>query len=213
MEYRYNAEQDRLKRHAYNPSFFKAIYIGPHTEREALLWACTSNVRQQQTIAEKFAKEDETVEDISMVPKRMFETWLLGGKNSITIYDQVIPADYAVKFFISEDQPGAEANARKGKYGDLEEYRQALINQDESVLRKLYASFMASRPEADVVRVMEAVSQENHPGYEQYKKEIAMKDAQDDAKHVASMQKPNVEPASEPGCGCSMDNYEDYDER
>ena len=163
MEYRYNAERDRLSRFAFNPAFFKALYVGQHTEREAMLWSCTSNNRHQQTVAESFARADEVVEDIQLISKTTFEKWLLGGKNSIEINNTIIPADYVVRFCIAEDQPSGDRTTHKGRYGNLEEYRTALLNKEENILNKLFASYMASRPEADIVRNAPGPPKD-HPG-------------------------------------------------
>lgn len=211
MEYRYNQERDRLLSRAYNPSFFKAVYVGQHAEREVMLWACTSNTRHQQTVAESFAKTDETVEDIKLISKATFEKWLLGGKDSVEVNGTAIPADYVVRFFIAEDHPNGERLTHKGRYGNLEGYRTALLNKEEIVLKKLFTSYMASRPEADVVRIAPEPPKD-HPGLATYKEESAQKDAEEKARRSASMKRPNVEPLKEPGCGCGMNDYDEFDE-
>ena len=59
----------------------------------------------------------------------------------------------------------------------------------------------------------------DHPGLASYKEEMAKKDAEEQAKRVASMERPNVSPQKEPDCdsmNCanSFDDFQnEHDER
>lgn len=152
MEYRYNAERDRLDRFSYNPAFLKATYISKDTERNAYLWTCTSNQKNVTCTAESFANEEEEMTDVNLISKEEYMNWLFQGKDTLEIDGEKIPTAYILRVLIAMDQPGARPEQRKGRYGDLCEYKEQLEKGDPQILHQIVARYRASRPEADIVR-------------------------------------------------------------
>ena len=161
MEYRYNEERNRIMSHANNPAFYKVLYESIEGEqRQFYFYSHTVHSKRAEAIAKSYAKnESEMILNIHQVPQVEYELWLGARKKNedgkltegIMVYDTLIPADYIVRFLITEAAP--TATYRPGKVGDLSEYQKLLKEKNPMLLEKLSYSYELSLPHNDIVRI------------------------------------------------------------
>ena len=155
MEYRYNAEVNRIKSIAWNPCFMKATYEDTMTgaDRIMYLYSCCDNNKRLQSVAASFAKETENVVSLQRISRREYEAWLglvTPERNGIEIYGTQIPADYVLDYLICENAPkSSNPNIRTG---DLRSEKVLIENKDIRLMEDIAYSYEQSQPAYDKVR-------------------------------------------------------------
>lgn len=165
MEYRYNAERDRIACKVWDPHFVLATFEDAQSgeQRALMLHMCTDYSKHVESIAEKYAEENEMLVSVKEIPRAKYESWLLNGTSSLDIDGTSVPASYVADFLMAEDQP--TASNLKDRYGNLSKVRESLVAKDGNLLQQIAQSWEKAQAVNDVVRVEPDVARDKMDAY------------------------------------------------
>jgi hypothetical protein len=151
MEYRYNAERDRLATVNGSTYYLHAEYENTktHEKYDTYLHDISGHAKSHEVTAQKNKPHNMNSFYVSRVQKREYADWLLGGKDHITVGDTVIPANFVVDY-VTADGPETVRGV-----GNREKEKKLIAEKDPEYFAKILDSFEKTKPDKDVIRVAE----------------------------------------------------------